>query len=102
LDYSAFGQISAEIVRQGQAARIAAYLHVIARANPATLQEAIKMGEALTIEKVFEEVGWIAKWEEHKALGIAQNMIKMGFPIETVISVTQLDPEKVKMLYQNN
>jgi len=68
------------------------------------------MGEALTLEKVFEEVGWIAKWEargkvegeESASLGIAQNMIKMGFPIETVISATQLDPEKVKMLYQNN
>jgi hypothetical protein len=107
LDYTAFGRISAEIGRQGKAARVAAYLQAIARANPATLQEAIKMGDALTIEKIFEEVGWVAKWEargraegeERKAFGIAQNLIKMGLPVEAVVSATQLDPEKVKALY---
>jgi len=31
---------------------------------------------------------------------IAQNMVKLGLPIETVISATQLDPEKIKTLYQ--
>jgi len=33
-----------------------------------------------------------------KALAIAQNMVKLGFPLETVGSATQLDPEKVKAL----
>jgi len=63
LNYSAFGKISAEIGRQGTAARISAYLQAIAQANPAALKEAIKMSDSLTLEKVFEEVGWIAKWE---------------------------------------
>jgi hypothetical protein len=31
---------------------------------------------------------------------IAQNMVRLGLPVETVISATQLDPEKVKQLYQ--
>ena len=38
--------------------------------------------------------------EEHKALVIAQNMINLGLPFETVVSATQLEPEKVQMLYQ--
>jgi hypothetical protein len=34
------------------------------------------------------------------SFNIAQNLVKLGLPIETVISATQLDPEKVKQLYQ--
>jgi hypothetical protein len=120
LDYLGFKQVSTEIVRQGKAVQIAAYLEAIARANPVSIQEAIRMGSALTIEKVLEEVGWIAKWEakgeargeakgeargeakgeEQKALAIARNMVNLGLPVETIISATQLDPEKVKALYQ--
>jgi predicted transposase YdaD len=29
---------------------------------------------------------------------VARNMVKMGLPVETIISATQLDPEKVKSL----
>jgi len=73
------------------------------------------MGRAPTLEEIFEEVGWIAKWkaegiiegkaegiiegEEHKALDIAQTMINLGLPFETIISATGLDPVKVKELY---
>jgi len=31
---------------------------------------------------------------------VALNLVKLGLPIETVITATQLDPEKVKALYQ--
>ena len=119
LDYKAIGRISVETKRQGAAERLKAYLQAIARANSAALREAIKMGDALTVEKVFEEVGWTAKWEargeargraegeargraegeERKAFGIAQNLVKMGLPVEAVVSATELDPEKVKALY---
>jgi len=62
------------------------------------------MGDSLTLEDVLVETGLAAKWEaegETKGrFGIAQNMVKLGLPIETVISATQLDPEKVKTLYQ--
>jgi hypothetical protein len=106
LDYSAFRQINAEINRQDKAARIAAYLNVIVRANPAIVQEAIEMGDTVTIEKVLENVGWTAKWEargraegeKYKAFDIAKNLVNLGVPIETVISATQLDPEKIKSL----
>jgi len=56
------------------------------------------------LEKVFIETGYAAKWEAEGrfegAFSIAQNMVKLGLPIETVISATELDPEKVKTLYQ--
>jgi hypothetical protein len=107
LDHVEVEQISTKIARQGKAARIAAYLHAIAQANSETIQEAIEMARTLTIEQVFENVGWTAKWEargkaegeEHKALAIAQNLVNLGIPFETVVSATQLDPEKVKTLY---
>jgi len=65
------------------------------------------MGNVLTIEKVFEGAGWIAKWEargraegeERKALAIVGNLVNLGLSVETVVSATQLDPEKVKALY---
>ena len=54
--------------------------------------------------EVMEETGlaaeFEAKGEERKSFSIAQNMIKLGLPIETIISATQLAPEKVKTLYQ--
>jgi len=107
LDHTAIERISAEADRDGKTARLKAYLQAIARANSAALLEAIKMGDALTVEKVFEEVGWTAKWEargeargeERKAFGIAQKLVKMGLPVEAVVSATELDPEKVKALY---
>jgi len=72
------------------------------------IKETIEMGDSLTLEDVLIETGLVAKWEararaegeQHKAFGIAQNLVKLGLPIETVISATQLDPEKVKTLYQ--
>jgi hypothetical protein len=35
-----------------------------------------------------------------EAVAIAQNLVKLGIPFETVVSATQLDPEKVRALYQ--
>jgi len=54
--------------------------------------------------EMLEDLGLIAEWEARgeakSAFNIAQNMVKIGLPIETIISATQLDPEKVKTLYQ--
>jgi len=105
LDASAFSRISEEIYRLGKAARIAAYADVLVRANIGTVEEVIKMSDVpLSLEQVFEEVGWIAKWEakgeENGALKIAKNMINRGYPFEEIVSATQLDPEKVEYLYQ--
>jgi hypothetical protein len=65
------------------------------------------MKDTLTIEQVLENVGLTAKWEargkaegeEHKAFSIAQNLVNLGIPFETIVSATQLEPEKVKALY---
>jgi len=55
-------------------------------------------------DEVMEKSGLAARMEEKgrakEAFDIAQNMVNLGFPIETVISATRLDPEKVKVLYQ--
>jgi len=81
-------------------------------ANPAAIQEAIEMRKYTKLDKVFIETGLAAQWEAEGeargraegrfegAFGVAQNMVKLGLPIETVISATELDPEKVKTLYQ--
>ncbi|MDR2575308.1 MAG: hypothetical protein LBC52_02575 [Treponema sp.] len=112
LDLNAFKRVSGEIARQEKGAHIGAYLEAISRANHEMILEAIRMGDAQMFEKVFEEVGWIAKWEargraegkaegeKQKALAIAQNMVNLGLPAETVISATGLEPEKVKALYK--
>jgi len=41
-------------------------------------------------------------WNDEEAFEIAKNLVNLGFPIETVVSATRLDPEKVKVLYQSN
>ena len=65
-----------------------------------------------TMEEILREVGMVDKWEaigeakgevigkERKALDIAQKMISLGLPFETIVSATELDPEKVKAMYQ--
>ncbi|WP_461256832.1 hypothetical protein [Treponema sp. R80B11-R83G3] len=98
LGYDEFSWVSDEIERQGKAARLGAYFYVIAGVNDAALKEKIKMKNRF--DQVIEETGLAAKWEERKSFSIAQNMVKLGLPIETVILATQLDPEKVKTLYQ--
>jgi len=99
-------QVGKEINKQGKAARLAAYLYALTKANPEATEEAIKMKDVF--DEVMEKSGLAARLEEkyrakgraEEAFDIAQNMVNLGFPIETVISATRLDPEKVKVLYQ--
>jgi len=79
---------------------------------------------AKSLDDVFERTGLAAKWEargkaqgitigeakgkalglaigEERAIKVAQKMVNSGFPLDTVVSMTELDPEKVKALYQN-
>jgi predicted transposase YdaD len=58
------------------------------------IEDAKKVWYEDGMEKGREE-GW-----EEESFNIAQNLVKLGLPIETIISATQLDPEKVKALYQ--
>jgi hypothetical protein len=110
-------EISEEMARQDKAAPIAAYRDAVIRANPGIIQEAF-MGKrsSLTIEQVIENVGLGAKWEARakaegeargriegkaeQAFAIAQNLVNLGLPFETVVSATRLEPEKVKALYR--
>ena len=89
------------IRRQGKAAKVKAYLDAIARANKDSVREAIKMGStSLTFDEILEEAGLVAKWEERNSLKIARNMVARGHSIEEIAASTELDPEKVKKLYQ--
>jgi hypothetical protein len=115
LDVERITRITTEIGRLGKAVQIQAYLDVITRANPEGIEEAIKMSKsALTLEQVFEDVGWIAKWEargkalgealgkalgeEKRAIEVARNLLKMGLPMEKIVEATALDLETVKSL----
>jgi len=105
LDTSEFSRVSGEIGRLGKEAQIAAYVDALVRANAGILEEVIKMGGVpLAIERALDEVGWTARCEargkEQNALNIARNMVALGLPFETIVSATQLQPEKVKALYQ--
>jgi predicted transposase YdaD len=67
---------------------------------------------APTFREVLESSTFGANWRaeikaEGEAMGmeagraeVARNLAKLGIPAETIITATQLDPEKVKALYQ--
>ena len=103
LDTREIRRILGEIYRQGKAARIRTYLDIITRANIDNVREALKMSNtALTFEDVLlevsEEVGLIAKWEEHKAIEIAQNALAKGLTVDVIHDITGLDVETIKGL----
>jgi len=100
-------RLTKEVERLGNAARLKAYLHVIAQANPKSLQEAYEMSDiALTLDKVLEEVGFTARMEakaearggEERAVEIARNMLNSGFSAEQTAALSGLDVERVKGL----
>ena len=101
-------RILEEITRFGKSVQTKAYLDIIMRANRKSLEEALKMGRTAlpTLEEVFEEIGLTALWEargeskgeEKKALEIAWNMLKSGFPVEQVAALSGLDAERIRAL----
>ena len=56
-----------------------------------------------TAAKSFEKTGLAARWEtkaeERKAIDVAKKMIVLGLPVETIVSATELEIEKVKALH---
>jgi hypothetical protein len=64
--------------------------------------KAIKMDDTLTIEQVFKDVGWTAKWEargEAKSREeIARNAMAEGATIEFVQKITGLSLEAIQNL----
>ena len=104
-------RLTREVERLGNAARLKAYLHVVAQANPKSLREAYEMSDiALTLDKVLEEVGFTARMEAKAeargeargvAIGkeeIARNMLNSGFSAEQTAALSGLDVERVKGL----
>ena len=99
-------RISKEAVKLVKTAYIQAYLYAITQANALAIEEAMNMRkEKVTLDEVIERTGLGAKLEargeERKAIDVAKNMSALGLPFETIISVTKLDPEKVKELFQS-
>ena len=75
-------------------------MNAIAKANYHAVEEAVNMSEpAKSLEEVLVRTGIAGRAEERKALDIAQNLVNLGIPFETVVSATKLDPEKVKPMY---
>jgi hypothetical protein len=99
-------------------AQIRAYMNAIAKGNFHAIEEAIRMSNAAkSLDDVFVRTGLAAKWkaeakaeaeaqaeaqaearEKSKVIAIARNMISSGFPLETVVSMTELEAEEVKKL----
>jgi len=111
LDKGALSRISGEIYRQGKAARIAAYLDVIARANTKTMKEVVKMGEMpLELEQALEESGWLARYEaknrtkgeeigrRKEGIEIARKMKYAGRPCNEIKEFTGLPAEVITTL----
>ena len=70
------------------------------RKNRPTLEEVFKGTEfEARIEARGRAEGKV-EGKAEKAFSIAQNMVKLGLPFDTIVSATQLEPEKVKALYQ--
>ena len=97
-------KVKEEVTRLDKAARVQAYINAIIKANYHAVEEAMEMSEpAKSLEEVLERTGITARAEaraeERKAIGIARNMVNLGISFETVVSATELDPEKVKALY---
>jgi hypothetical protein len=100
LDPVSILRVQDEIVRHDKTARIQAYVNAITIANYSAVKEAMDMSEpAKSLDEVLERTGFYARAREKEAITIAQNLVNLGIPFETVISATKLDPEKVKPMY---
>ena len=105
LDPVAVLKIGDKAVKQKKTALIKAYMETIAKANFQAIEEAMRMSTAAkSLDEVLERTGLAAKWEARERLAIAKNMINLGLPLETIVSATKLEPEKVKELshFQNS
>ena len=108
-------ELAKVIEAQGKDAKLGAYTYAIMVGNIKAFEEAVQMGDTATLEQVLERNGFIARWEargeakgiaigeakgKENVLRIAQNLIDLGLPFETIVSVTQLESEKVRALYR--
>ena len=95
-------KISDVAVKKDKTAWLQAYMNAIAKANFQAIEEAMNMSNAaVSLDEVLERTGAYARAEERNTLAIAQKMVNLGYPPEAIVSVTGLDSEKVKELFQN-
>jgi len=101
LDSSSVIKIKDEAIKRDRTARIQAYINAITKANYLAFEEAMEMSEpAKSFEEVLVRTGITARVQAATALEIAQNMVNLGVPFETVVAATKVDPEKVKAMYE--
>ena len=76
------------------------YLDVITRANNDSFKEINNMG--LGIVELLEEMGALDEMKEkggkRRDLVIAKRLLEKGYPIDEIVSITDLEPEKVREL----
>ncbi|GHV48746.1 hypothetical protein AGMMS49546_39450 [Spirochaetia bacterium] len=102
-----FKKLSLEVVQQGLASQIGAYINAVYLANWPRLEEELMGDAAMNFERVLKNAGLIAKWKaEGKAEGefkgkleMAQYLVNVGWTVEQVVDASKLDVEKVRALY---
>jgi predicted transposase/invertase (TIGR01784 family) len=103
LDLPEMQRIGGLIGRQGKAAHIRAYVEAIFKANSEVLKEAFKMSDAaMSLERVLEEAGLIAKWEargkREGKLEVAHALKDSGLPVTQIVQFTGLSEEQIREL----
>jgi hypothetical protein len=86
LNVAAAGIILEESRRKGKGVELAAYLHALIQANLMTIREVLEMSdEELTFDKLMEETGLAAKWEDRGTKNgwkRAIELLKQGYTVE--------------------
>jgi hypothetical protein len=97
LDRGSALRVIEETARRKGDAELPAYLYVLMRANPGIIEEALKMSDVadITFEEALEKAGFRQRWEEEKALEIAENLLAEGFSVERTAKLAGLELEKV-------
>jgi hypothetical protein len=127
LDAAELWRVAEAVERLGKAAKVAAYLDVITRANAQKMEEVLRMrGSKVTLEQVLERAGLIAEWEargrkegklegrregklegrkegrKEEKLEVAGKLLKMGIPLKKVAGATGLDTKTLGSLFPQN
>ena len=111
LNYAGAKRVIEEVNLRGKTSGADAYIYAISMANTKAIEGVIRMSrQAKTLEQVLKDAGWIARWEAQgeakgevrgkhiQTVEIAKNMMNLGLSMETIVSATKLDPEKVREL----
>jgi hypothetical protein len=77
-------------------------MYMLVKANDRRIREIMRMSDTATIDDIFIELGAAARWEAkrkaEKALEVAKNLKKVGYPDEKNAQVTGLSLEEIAAL----